>query len=402
MTNNFAKRTIGLQTSPLRENAKKAGTDPDTISFSFGYPSKDAYPIDTLRQISDNLYENEEPDSYLQYGQTEGVPELREVLKERLAKTIQLQTAEDLIITSGATQGIALSVKLFCNEGDIVLCEAQTFHGAVTSIKSNGAIPEGIPKTTSSNIDFDYLEKRLSEDVDKRIKLLYLIPTFQNPLGTSLTLEERKAIYALAKKYDVVIIEDDPYGELQYTGEMIPRIKSLDEDGRVIYVGSFSKILAPSTRLGFMIASSDILEKVIVLKQVADSHTNNYWQRVLLGFIKEYDFEGHVAFLKDYYGQKFQLMVDKLSEIPSEYIDFAVPTGGYFINCQLKEGVDIEAFYQYLADRHVVVIHGNVMSVDHVGFEDNFRLNFTRSSTEDIEKGIEVIKEALIAAKKSN
>ena len=165
MTNNFAKRTIGLQTSPLRENAKKAGTDPDTISFSFGYPSKDAYPIDTLRQISDNLYDNEEPDSYLQYGQTEGVPELREVLKERLAKTIQLQTAEDLIITSGATQGIALSVKLFCNEGDIVLCEAQTFHGAVTSIKSNGAIPEGIPKTTSSNIDFDYLEKRLRREM---------------------------------------------------------------------------------------------------------------------------------------------------------------------------------------------------------------------------------------------
>lgn len=399
MTNNFAKRTKGIQTSPLRENAKKAVADANTISFSFGYPSEEAYPIETLRKISDDLYANEQPDRFLQYGLTEGVPELRELLKERLAKTAHIETEEELIITSGATQGIELSVKLFCNEGDIVLCEDQTFIGAVNAIKSHGAKVEGIPKTNKSNIDFAYLNQRLSEDVDQRIKLIYLIPTFQNPLGTSLTVEERKAVYELARKYDVVILEDDPYGELQYTGEIVPRIKSFDEDGRVIYLGSFSKILAPSTRLGFMVASNEILEKIIVLKQVADSHSNNYWQRVLLSFIKDFDFEDHVLFLKDYYGKKLKQMIAKLNEIPSDYINFEIPEGGYFINCQIKNGIDIDAFYQYLADHQVVVIHGNVMSVAQEGFEDNFRLNFTRPTEGDIVKGIEIIKNALIASK---
>lgn len=400
MVNNFANRTIGIKTSPLRENAKKAVADANTISFSFGYPSEDAYPLETLRKISDNLYANEHPDRFLQYGLTEGVPELRALLKERLVKTTHIDTEEKLIITSGATQGIELSVKLFCNEGDIVLCEAQTFHGAVNSVKSLGAKVEGIPKTNSSNIDFAYLEKRLAEDVEHRIKLIYLIPTFQNPLGTSLTLTERKRVYALARAYDVVIIEDDPYGELQYSGEVIPRIKSFDEDGRVIYLGSFSKILAPSTRLGFMIASDEIIEKAVVLKQVADSHSNNYWQHILLAFLKDFDFEGHVAFLKEYYGSKLQLMIEKLEEIPTDYIEFTQPEGGYFINCRVKEAIDIDIFYQYLEDHHVVVIPGNVMSVAQIGFEDNFRLNFTRPSKENIDQGIETIKQALIVARK--
>lgn len=399
MTHNFAKRTTEVQTSPLRENAKKAVADPNTIYFAFGYPPEEAYPVETLRKISDGIYENEQPDSFLQYGLTEGIPGLRELIKERVAKTAQLETKEDLIITSGATQGIELSIKLFCNEGDIVLCEAQTFLGAVNAAKSYGALVEGIPSTKTSNIDFAYLDKRLSEDINHRIKLIYLIPTFQNPLGTSLTLEERKAVYELAKKYDVVIIEDDPYGDLQYTGKVIPKIKSFDEDGRVIYLGSFSKILAPSSRLGFMVASNEILEKIILLKQVADSHSNYYWQRVLLSFLKDFEFEEHVAFLKSYYGDKFNQMLEKLKEIPSEYIKFIVPEGGYFINCQIKKGVDIDSFYEYLDKHHVVVIHGNVMSVARKGFEDNFRLNFTRPTEDDIDKGIQIIKEALMASK---
>lgn len=198
----------------------------------------------------------------------------------------------------------------------------------------------------------------------------------------------------------MVIIEDDPYGDLQYTGEVIPKIKSFDEDGRVIYLGSFSKILAPSSRLGFMIASNEILEKIILLKQVADSHSNYYWQRVLLSFLKDFEFEEHVVFLKSYYGDKFNRMLEKLKEIPSEYIEFIVPEGGYFINCQIKKDVDIDSFYDYLDKHHVVVIHGNVMSVARKGFEDNFRLNFTRPTEDDIDKGIQIIKEALMASKK--
>jgi 2-aminoadipate transaminase len=311
-----------------------------------------------------------------------------------LAKTANLHNEEQVLITSGSTQAMDIAVKVLCDEGDIVLCEEQTFSGAVNAIKGYGAIPIPIPmNVTEESVDLEALEELLR--FEQRIKFIYLIPTFQNPLGTSIPLEKRQAIYSLAQKYDVLIFEDDPYGDLLYYGEPIMKLKEMDTDGRVMYAGSFSKILAPSARLGFIMAPDEIMEKLALAKQVSDSHTNFYWQVMLAEFMQNHQFEEHVSALKLYYKEKFEAMIAGLEALPEDKIQFIKPTGGYFICCKMADDLDPETFYTALDEAKVAVIPGNVMSVAQEGYERSFRLNFTKPTLSEIVDGVKVIGEAL-------
>lgn len=403
MNIHFADRTKEMVGSPLRENAKKNMESQEVISFAYGFPPVDAFPMETLREISHQLYTTFDPEAFLQYGASEGYPVLRSLVKERLAQTAQIENDEEVLIVSGSTQAMDMAVKVLCNEGDIVLCEEQTFSGAVNAIKSYGAIPVPVPmKISEESIDLDVLEEMLRFDTEKRIKLLYLIPTFQNPLGTSIPFEKRQAIYKLAQKYDLLIFEDDPYGDLLYEGQAIPKIKTLDTDGRVLYAGSFSKILAPSTRLGFIMASDLLLEKMILAKQVVDSHSNFYWQVMLAEFMQHHHFEEHVAELIKMYREKFQLMVAELDKLPADKLSFIRPTGGYFICCKMADNLDYQVFYDFIEKEKVAVIPGNMMSVKGVGYERYFRLNFTKPTLPEISTGIKIIGEALAHATKES
>lgn len=398
----FANRMNHLEGSPLRENAKKNMEAKDVISFAYGYPSIDAFPMDTLRTISERMYTEFDPETFLQYGPSEGLPELRKLVKKRIEEQAAIDSDDEVMIVSGSTQAMDLVIKVLCNEGDIVLCEEQTFSGAVNAIKSYGAIPVAVPMNVSEEcLDLGALEEILANDSQHRIKLLYLIPTFQNPLGTSIPLEKRKEIYALAKKYGILIFEDDPYGDLLYFGDPIPKMKSFDTDELVIYAGSFSKILAPSTRLGFVMAPQPIFEKLVLAKQVSDSHTNFYWQVLLTEFMENYHFETHVNYLKELYREKLTVMLAELAKLPSEAIRYIEPTGGYFICCELSDEVDEEAFLDYLFDHKVIVIPGNVMSVAGKGYEKFFRMNFTKPSVEEIQLGIQQMNEAIEYARKA-
>lgn len=215
MAYQFAQRIMTLEASPLRENAKKNMESAAAISFAYGFPPTEAFPMATLKEISQKLYNEANPESFLQYGASEGYPRLRTLIKERLRQLSNIDNEEEVLVVSGSTQAMDLAVKVFCNEGDVVLCEEQTFSGAVNAIKGYGAIPVPVPMDLAAeSMDLDALETILKTDA--RVKMLYLIPTFQNPLGTSMPLEKRKAIYALACQYDVLIFEDDPYGELLY------------------------------------------------------------------------------------------------------------------------------------------------------------------------------------------
>ncbi len=396
MNYRFAKRINQIDASPLRENAKKNMEDQEVISFAYGFPPTEAFPMDTLREISEKTYAEVDPQLLLQYGATEGHPVLRQLIKERLEKTAQIKNEEEILVVSGSTQAMDLAVKVLCDEGDIVLCEEMTFSGAVNAIKGYGAVPVAVPMNIEEeSLDLAALEALLQADTQQRIKMLYLIPTFQNPLGTSIPWEKRQAIYRLAQTYDLIIFEDDPYGDLLYEGEQIPKMKTLDVDGRIIYAGSFSKILAPSTRLGFVMAPDALLEKLILAKQVSDSHSNFYWQVVLTEFMEHYEFETHVDFLKQLYQEKFTLMTKGLDLLPSDKISYIRPTGGYFICCKLADEIDIEKFYQYLEAFKVVVIPGNVMSVNGSGYEQYIRLNFTKPSLFEIAAGVKILGEAL-------
>ncbi len=401
MSYTFANRTAAMRRNKLRENAKRNMNGDDNISFAYGYPPTEAFPIATIKQISDEIFATVDPQRYMQYGPAEGLPELRQLMKKRLVEVdhIPQGASEPVLITSGSTQGFDLVVRTFCNEGDQVLCEAQTFMGAVNNIRSYGAEPIPVPMNAATqSMDLDVVAERLAADVDHKIKLIYVIPTFQNPLGTSMPLAAREALYALAKAYDVMIFEDDPYGELLYDGEPIPALKTLDDAGIVIYGGSFSKILAPATRLGYLLAPVAVMEKLVLVRQCADSFSNFYWQNVVVKFMTEYDFDAHVQFLRDLYRQKRDLMVNCLGRIDTALMSFSRPAGGYFINCHLADSVDPERFLAALAKAKVSVIPGDVMCVTGRGYEHDFRLNFTMPSLPDIEVGVNAIQTAIQAA----
>lgn len=399
----FATRVAGLLPNPLREQAKHVQEADDYIKLTYGYPSNQAFPVEKLAKISEKIYRDHAFD-FMQYGETEGIPRLRAQIKERLAKYQSLDVENnDVLITSGSTQGMDLVFKIFVNEGDIVLTEEQTFVGAVNAIKSYGGTVQGLPFDFSAgSIDTSALKATLEADTEHRIKVLYLIPTFQNPVGTSMPLEKRQEVYDICQAHEVMIYEDDPYGDLLYAEKTaIPKIKSFDQTGNVIYAGSFSKILAPGSRLGYLLAPKDVFDKLVLMKQVADSFANLYWQYLASQLIDDYDFNEHIDYLRQLYKEKMDTMISSLAQKSDDNMGFVVPDGGYFISVKLNDDIETEAFYDELEQRHIGVIPGNIMSAAGSGYEQYFRLNFTLPTLSEIKIGIERISEAAAAAKQT-
>ena len=232
----ISEKMQALKPSAIRE-IFKALTDPTIISLAAGNPSPESFPVEDLARISSEIF-SDSSTAALQYSVTEGYPPLREDVRARLASRFGIGRDFDMtIITSGGQQGIELLCKTMCDEGDTVIVEEPSFIGALNAFRSNGAKLVGIPME-DDGIDIGKLEDAMKNN--PRAKILYLIPTFQNPSGTCMSLEKRKKVYDLAKKYNIIILEDNPYGELRFAGEEIPTIKSFDEDGYVVYSGSYS------------------------------------------------------------------------------------------------------------------------------------------------------------------
>lgn len=289
-----------LKPSAIREIFKYAA-DPTVVSLSAGNPAPEAFPAKAIAEISADILAND-PISALQYSVTEGFPPLRKAVWDYMTKKYAVGSEnDDIIITSGAQQVMDLFTKTTCNEGDTVICEAPSFIGSLNSFRSFNCKLCGIP-LESDGMDLNALEKALQNE--KNVRFIYIIANFQNPSGVTTSLEKRKAIYELAVKYNVMILEDNPYGELRIAGEDVPCIKSLDKDGIVVYAGSFSKVLSPGMRLGFVIAPKPVIQKMVVCKQGEDVHTNSWAQMVAHRFMTEYDFEGHLSSLRSIYKKK--------------------------------------------------------------------------------------------------
>lgn len=384
--NAFSYRIAGVQPSAIREILKSTA-DPEVISFAAGNPAPEAFPVDEIRRISGDIL-REEPIAALQYSITEGYPKLRGWLKEDMAKKGCFnENDEDLIITSGAQQAIETCAKIFCNEGETIICEKNSFIGSLNAFRSYNAKLVGV-ETDNDGMLPESLEKALKEN--PRTAFIYIIPNFQNPMGITTSLERRKAILELAYKYNVLIVEDNPYGELRFAGIDIPDIKSMDTRGHVIYAGSFSKVLSPGLRVGYMIAAKNIISKATVALQTSTVHTNIWAQMVAYRFVTEVDFEKHLENLREIYKRKCALMLNSLKFSMPMSISFTEPEGGLFIWGTLPCG-DMNAFCKAAIAEKVAVVPGNAFLMNEKDVSYSFRLNYSTPTDEQIEKGVEIL-----------
>ena len=385
MEYNFSRKLAELKPSAIREIFKSL-TDPEIISFAAGNPAPESFPVDELAKISADIFANNST-AALQYSITEGYSPLREAVAARQKAKFNIGTAGDsTLIVSGGQQGIELACKVFCNEGDTIICENPSFIGSLNSFRSNGINVVGV-ELEADGINIRELEKALKQNT--RTKLLYVIPTFQNPAGITTSLEKRREILRLAKKYNVVILEDNPYGELRFRGEDVPTLKSMDTEGRVIYCSSFSKILSAGMRVGFVIANEQIISKMAVGKQGEDVHTNIFFQMLCHRYMTECDIDAHIEDIRSIYRHKCDLMLDCIERyVPRDIVTFTRPEGGLFIWGTVKDCDDVTPIVQRLIANKVAVVPGSAFNCDTSKKSGSFRLNYSTPTDEQIIEGV--------------
>ncbi len=380
-----------MKPSAIREIFKSLGR-PGAISFAAGNPSPESFPVDDFKRIANDIL-TQEPITALQYGITEGYAPLRELVKERLKRVYSIGgESDETIIVTGGQQGIELCCKVMCNEGDVVICENPSFIGALNAFRSLGARLVGVP-LNEEGMDVLALENALKSNPST--KIIYTIPSFHNPAGITSTLENRKAVYALAQKYDVLIIEDNPYGDLRFSGENVPTYKSMDVDGRVVYCGSFSKILSAGIRVGTLTANKELVSKIVVAKQVEDVHTNVFFQMVCYRYIKECDLEAHIEKIRRLYKHKAELMISTLEKYMPKDVSFTRPQGGIFLWCSLPEGMKLSDFIARCSDKNVFVVPGTAFLPNESEPTRSFRLNYSMPTDDEIENGIKIIAQVI-------
>ncbi len=383
----IADRIQDVQGSIIRELFKQMA-DPSIIAFAGGNPSPDTFPTDDIARLAADILQHE-PVSVLQYGFSEGYPALRKTLKQRLAATEGMDwSTNELFIISGAQQAADLTTKVLVNEGDVILTEEPSFIGCLNAFRSYGAKLVGIPMEPDG-LNVERLEEALKQHQNTRF--LYTIPNFQNPTGFTTSLEKRQAIYRLAQQYDITIFEDDPYGELRYAGESIPSIKSLDTDGRVIYAGSFSKVMAPAFRLGYMVFDRGLVAKMTVAKQCTDVHSNVLFQRIADQLISNCDFEGHLQAARQLYRRKSQLMIETMQRTFHPAVSFNRPQGGLFVMAFLPLGTDSLPFVQEALRRKVACVPGIAFAIDQSIPSNGFRMSYSTATDENIVRGMEIL-----------
>lgn len=368
----------------------KLTNDPKMIAFGGGNPSPDSFPVEEIRKIACDILDKD-PVSMLKYGLTEGYAPLRETMKSRLTRTEDMNFEKnDLFIVSGGQQCADLTAKIFLNEGDVVITEEPAFVSCLNAFRSYGARLVGIPMKPDG-MDIERLEQALMQE--DRARLIYTIPSFQNPTGFTTSEEKRKELYRLAQKHDVMIFEDNPYGELRFTGNAVPTIKSIDSDGRVTYAGSFSKTMAPAFRLGFLVVDKSLATRFSIAKQCTDTHSNTLFQYICDEYMKRYDYERHISETREIYRRKCDLMLSEMEKHFHPAVRFNRPEGGLFVMAFLPEGSDSFPFVEEGIKRGVACVPGVAFAVDQDRPANGIRLNYSTSSDEQIQRGIKILGE---------
>ena len=384
----FSKDTESFFRSPVRDIFKKVDLN-SIYSFAGGYPSAETFPLEDIRETMSEVIDKYGGKAF-QYGATQGVPELREAVAERYGVPV-----ERVQITSSSQQGIDVCTRVLVDPGDVVLTSNPSYLGAIQSFCSYRADIRGVAHVA----DIEAFRKAYEEIIasvreeGKRIKFLYMIPDFQNPSGESLTLEERRMLVQLAQEHDFLIVEDSPYRELRYEGELVPTMYSLDPD-RVIHLGSFSKIFAPGFRLGWAIAHPDILDKIYVCKQSLDLCPPIFDQYVAAEFLSSGRLDANLLKTIELYKGKRDLMLSLLEEHMPAEVKWTHPEGGLFLFLTLPEGFDAVAFYDKALTAGVAYVAGEFFHPDRSG-KNTMRLNFSFMTPERISEGVRLLAELL-------
>jgi 2-aminoadipate transaminase len=384
----FSDRFNGLEANAIRAIFKLLQS-PDIISFAGGMPANELLPVDIVKELTDEILSSDRAAKILQYGATEGYAPLLESGIEYVKRVgIEGINLDNIFILNGGQQGLDLTYKAFINPGDVVLVENPTYLASLHILKTYQGKAVGI-NSDDDGINIADLESKI---IMHSPKLIYLVPTFSNPTGKTLSLEKRKQIYNLLVKYNVVLIEDDPYGELRFEGERVPSIKSLDKTGHVIYICSFSKIISPALRIGIMIAGKEIIKKANLGKQATDVHSVTLCQAIVDKFLRYGYIEKQIAKLLPSYLEKKTAMIEAIKRYFPSSIYYTNPQGGLFIWVELPEKINALSLLPKAVESKVAYVTGNSFYADGKGF-NTLRLNFSNASQAQIEKGIKALGE---------
>ena len=384
----FAERIQGVPRSFIRE-ILKASLNPEVISFAGGLPNPAFFPVKEIEAATTAVFSRDGA-SVLQYSNSEGELGLREYISNRYKRKKGLDIPpENIIITNGSQQGIDLLAKIFLNPGDSVLIEEPGYLGAIQSLSLYQ--PDFCPVPVDERgMDVDALEKKSSES---GAKMLYMVPSFQNPSGITYSNVNRKEVAAVAEKNGFILVEDDPYGELRFSGEHADSFGTYLPEQTVL-LGSFSKVVAPGFRLGWLAAPTWIHEKLLIAKQAADLHTSSFTQKIILEFLLTHDLDDHIAKITEVYGKQCQAMIDAIDRYFPKEITTTKPEGGMFLWGKLPDGKDSMALFEEAVKEKVVFVPGDPFYTQK-GSKNCFRMNYSCVDPETIVVGVERMAKAV-------
>ncbi len=384
----YADRMKNVKASEIRQILKLTA-QPEIISFAGGIPAVESFPMEQLREAANKVLDKEGT-LVLQYSSTDGYLPLRKQILKRMAKVGVKCTEENIIITGGSQQGLELTPKMLINPGDKIVCESPTYLGALNAFKSYE------PEIVECPTDKDGM---ITEELDKilaqgGVKFIYVIPDFQNPTGNTWSVERRKGLIEMANKHDVIILEDDPYGELRFEGEIQNSVKSMDTEGRVIFLGTFSKILCPGFRLGWICASAEIIEKYNFLKQGSDLQACTTTQMQAAQFMEDNDLDEHIKKIIGLYSHRRDVMIEALEKFLPKEVTYTHPEGGMFLWLTFPKNIDSRELAKVAIEKKVAFVPGGAFFPTE-GNDNYARINYSASSDEKIVEGVKRLSEAI-------
>ena len=379
MKYSFAQRMSKTPRSFVRE-ILKVTENPEIISFGGGLPNPQSFPVEAISKAVNQLLTENGPDA-LQYSTTEGYSPLREYIAQRYSSQGLNVNADEILITNGSQQCLDLVGKIFLDKNDKVLVEKPTYLAAIQAFSLYEPEFRSVP-LQEDGVDLDALEDILSKE---DIKLFYAVTSFQNPTGITYSEEKRKKLVKLLRKYETLFIEDNPYGEIRFLGDFIPPVKAYLDEG--ILFGSFSKIVSPGMRLGWIVAPEEVMDKLIIAKQASDLHSNYFTQRVVYQYLKNNPVDEHIQKIRNLYKNQRNIMIRMMEKYFPPEVEYTQPEGGMFLWVTLPPGTSSMELFDMALEENVAFVPGQAFYADGSG-ENTLRLNFTNSDEKSIEKGI--------------
>lgn len=382
-----------MKRSVIRELLKLT-QKPEIISFAGGLPAPNTFPFEELKQISNEVLVDDGA-AALQYGATEGDNRLREILTKRYQKQGLNISTDNLVILTSSQQGLDLAGKIFLNRGDKFICGLPSYLGGLSAFSSYGGIPVGI-KFDEYGMRSDLLEKALAKMLEKEDlpKFIYVIPDFQNPTGITMPEFRRLEIIAIAKKYNILIIEDSPYRELRFEGEAQKMMYELDNSGQVIALGTFSKIFVPGFRIGWVIAHEAIIDKFVKAKQSTDLCTSPFVQKIAAKYLEKGLFDKNLKGIIKMYHHKRDVMLNAFEEFMPKGVSWTKPEGGLFLFLNLPENMNAEDLFDIAIQKNVAFVLGSVFHCDGSG-KNTMRINFSFVDEEHNRIGVQRLAESI-------